>query len=473
LFTVAVGLLSAGGCASVNSFYNRIVGNADPQMVSPNQFQQAAPAGGSGPSNTEQPAVADQGNARQRMQGGFQPVLAPLPASPTPSSDQPAGLDLSLLNTTQPSASTTRPSSLTIALPSTAPSVAALPTETEPSLATGQYMPLGGVVAEVNGTPIYVNKVLQLVWPSLRNDAKQYDAQQFAEDARTLILRQEQNLISDELFFAAAQRSLDDSDKKLATALTAHWRQDQVTQAGGSVEVARRLAASNGDNFDQLVEDKYREYMIILYRQRKFFPLLEPTAEEMRQYYQANIDQFSTAAEAVIDVLGINPQLLRSDTPEEDKQLAFDRAKQAHDRAATGETFATLFKEFNNDPGIDALTHGTGNLGSLRRGSLNVKEIEDAVWNLTPGHVTDVINVNGVLYLGKMESRTEGVVQPFESEDTQNKIRDTIKRQRFAKFTDIESHRLQDQSIIREDDGMIDTAVDMAVQNYKTWNSTK
>ncbi|MGA2231078.1 MAG: peptidylprolyl isomerase [Tepidisphaeraceae bacterium] len=469
---LALVLLSGGGCASVNSFYNRVVGNTETQTVSPQQFEQAPPTAGPSPSVTQQPAVADEGNPRERAQAGFQPVLPPLPATPTPSSDQPAGLDLNLLNTTQPSVvASTQPSGLSGAAPTTLPTVAAAPTDTAPSLATGQYMPLGGVIAEVNGTPIYVNKVLQMVWPSLRNDAKLYDAEQFAEDAKNLIEREVVVEATDEKFFAAAERSLDDSDKKLVTAITAHWRQDQITQAGGSIEVARRVAASNGDNFDQLVQDKYRYYMSLLYRQRKFTPLLAPTAQEMRQYYEQHMDHFSTAALAVIDVLGIDPSKLQTGTEQQDKQLAFDRAKQAHDRAAAGESFATLFKEFNNDPGIDVLSHGTGNLGSLRRGSLNIKEIEDAVWNLEPGHVTDVLDIGGVLYLGKLESRTEGVVQPFESEDVQNTIRDTIERERFTKLTDIESARLDQQSITSVDEQMVDTAVDMAVQNYKFWNS--
>jgi hypothetical protein len=214
--------------------------------------------------------------------------------------------------------------------------------------------------------------------------------------------------------------------------------------------------------------------MRAVYHQRKFVPLLEPSAQEMREYYQANADQLYTQhSEAVFDMLKIDPSLLNSGTASGDRALAFSRAKQAHDRAAAGESFATIFAEFNNDDVLRSSTNNTGNMGSHERGSFAPKaytEVEDAVWKLQPNQVTDVLDIDGSLYLGKLESRTNGSVKPFEDEDIQNDIGDRIRRERFTKLINEENAKLEAQAIVQRDDDMVRTALDMAMRSYVEWN---
>lgn len=431
------------GCESAQNFYNRVV-NGDQQQVTPEQFV-VRPGG---------PAAVDSG----RPLSPISPVPVVAQPGPTPL-HEPTQIDQAIASVVESNGATTQPSEPTT-----------LPAEMEPTVSSGEYLPLGGVVAEVNGTPIYVNKVLQLVWPALRNDARSMDAEHFALAARDEIGRQIESLQAAELVYAAADRNLDDGDKKLVTDLTTQYRQQLITEAGGSVEVARRKAAANGDDFDQLVNEQQRHYMIELYQQRRFSPLVEPTAQDMRVYYQQNLDkQFTEHSEAVFDLIKIDPANLHSDTALQDRQLAFEQAKQARDRAAAGANFATLFQEYNDDPGLAALTNGTGNMGVMQRGSFTIPEVEDAVWKLQPQQVSDVIDVDGVLYVAKMESRKEGVVHPFEDEDVQNLIVSTIRRQRFALFYDEEKQRLMSLAVTSTNDQMLETAVDMAMQSYHAW----
>jgi parvulin-like peptidyl-prolyl isomerase len=445
---LGAGLLSACGCATVNNFYNRLIGNDQPQQVTPDQFQRSSGA-----------AVEARSSGESGNLGARNPPLAPLPASPAPIGP-PGGL-----NPVVTSAVPSPAEQFTAA--ATQPSTAPAP---EASLASGQYMSLGGVVAEVNGSPIFVNKVLQLVAPTLRNDARQMALEQFTAAARSQVLRAIQVLESNELAYAAAEHNLEDSDKKLVTDLTTAYRQQLITLAGGSVEVARRKAAANGDDFDELVHDKYRETMIRLYYQRKYFPLAEPSAQEMRQYYQQNQAKFIEPAQAVFDLIKIDPSQIQSDTTAQDRQMAFDRAKQAHDRAVAGENFATLFDQFNNDPALKDHTNDTGNMGTIDRGSFFTKEVEDAVWNLQPGQVTDVIEVDGILYIAKLESRKNGVTHPFEDQTLQKAIHDEISRNRLKELGDEEIARLREQAITTENDQAVDTTVDMAMQSYQVWS---
>ncbi|HUB25250.1 MAG TPA: peptidyl-prolyl cis-trans isomerase [Tepidisphaeraceae bacterium] len=493
----------AGGCASVDSFWNRVVGANQTQQVTPEQFEsaQAAPQG---------QAVEQSGGLgvdNPRLASSFQPVeqLPPEPARQTPI-NQETGINSVVASTIGPSTTTVQATTQPTAVeaptqtappptPSTTPTPATMPTTTvppssvlsepltsaqpepaspapasEPSVASGEYLPLGGVVAEVNGTPIYINKVLRMVEPGLKNDASQMQPDQFVESARAHIVDAIEVLERDELQYAAAADSLDTSDKKEVNDLTTAYRQTLITQAGGSVEMARRKAAADGDDFDELIHDQYRKYMILLYWQKNYFPLTEPSAEEMREYYQAHIADYSEPSEADFDMLQIDPALLGADTPNQDRQLAFSRAKQAHDRSVAGDNFATLFKEFNNDPDLAARTNGTGNMGVFQRGSFFNTQIEDAVWRLVPGQTTDVMEINGNLYIARLDSRKIGIVHPFEDEDVQKQIRQTIESQRLSQLQNQKIDSLRQEAIITQHDEMVDTAVDMAMANYHAWN---
>ena len=161
----------------------------------------------------------------------------------------------------------------------------------------GEYMTLGGVIAEVKGVPIYANRVLREIAPALAANARVMNEHEYRNAAMDLIHKQTELLIDNELAFAAAQQSLEDRDKQLADALTTMWRQRQITDAGGSLELARQRAPEIAQknnmpddlSFEQLVQEKYREYMSRLWVQRKIKPRVQVTQEEMRDFYNRHL----------------------------------------------------------------------------------------------------------------------------------------------------------------------------------------
>ena len=144
---------------------------------------------------------------------------------------------------------------------------------TQLSFPADKRMTVGTLVAEVNGSPIYANKILRL-------DAAIFSATKpgrwtgiILRYSRALRVQQDQGgLIYDELEIAAAQQTLDPKDLNLAWQLTRLWRQRQIDEAGGSLEVARRRFASQGQDFDEVVEDTHRTYLQQLYYVRKVEP---------------------------------------------------------------------------------------------------------------------------------------------------------------------------------------------------------
>jgi hypothetical protein len=155
----------------------------------------------------------------------------------------------------------------------------------------GSYLELGALVVNVNGTPIYANKVLSAVQGALAAQARTLDEERFRLAVEDEVHRRVDTLVRSELEFAIAQRSLSKEDKDIAERLTEKWRQDQIDQAGGSLEVARQRARAEGTDFEELVQENYRVEMRRVYFQKKEFPRIQITANDMRQYYDQNKDK--------------------------------------------------------------------------------------------------------------------------------------------------------------------------------------
>src|SRR5688572_3341262 len=132
----------------------------------------------------------------------------------------------------------------------------------------GGYQLVGTVLAEVNGTPVFADKVLATVDKELAAQARRLDERQFRAAAAETIQRQVRVYVYTELEFAMAQRQLEAKDAQLAKLATIRWRDEQVTKAGGSLELARQRAAAAGYDFDELAEEQERLFMRRLYFER-------------------------------------------------------------------------------------------------------------------------------------------------------------------------------------------------------------
>ncbi|MBC7782247.1 MAG: hypothetical protein H7144_00290, partial [Burkholderiales bacterium] len=77
----------------------------------------------------------------------------------------------------------------------------------EPRFAPGQYLSVGGVVAEVNGNPIYADAVLRAIAPALAGRAKDLDVPKFRSVAASETNRQVDDMIRAEVEYAAAVRN--------------------------------------------------------------------------------------------------------------------------------------------------------------------------------------------------------------------------------------------------------------------------
>jgi parvulin-like peptidyl-prolyl isomerase len=330
------------------------------------------------------------------------------------------------------------------------------PSASEPAFPTEQYLTLGTVVAVVGDSPIYANDVIRRDSAILHELAKEYDATRFEIAARERIDETTRELEIDELEYEAALKSLDSNDRETADRLTDLWRQRMITEAGGSLEVARRRAEAEGKDFQQMVTDQHRAFLIQIYQARTIYPQVEVTATDKRRYYQTHFDtDFSKPDKAMVWIIHTDPSDIGQD-------LALSKIKDFRKRALAGEDFGTMAK--SQDSSIFTEPR------EIEQHSLALLNVDKAIWKLLPGQVSDVVQDTGGYYLIKMISLDKGGTRPFEDEAVQDEITSILRSQQLQKLNQERLNQLFENAVVRSDPAMVDAAVDMVMQNYTKWS---
>ena len=332
-----------------------------------------------------------------------------------------------------------------------------------PGVSGGQFQIVDALVAVVNEKPIYASKILSTLDRPLHQKARALRIDDFAAYAAKVIDNEVQEQIYAELEFAAAQKTLDDDDRKLADELTREWRKQQIRDAGGSMELARNKARANGSEFEDLIEDQYRLNMTKIYYQRKIFPHIQVSADDMRQYYDRHRDSEFTEHEAAkYRVIKIDARLAGG------TDKALDKAAEKMQRIRSGGDFARMAAEENDDPAL-AATGGFPIIGWMNRGAYVEDKVEQAVWRLQVGQVTDVISTGDAFYIAKLEDRRPGLVKPFESQTVQMRIEEVLRSEQYRKLRHDQQQNLKDEAAIRSTGDMMQKALAIAMQKYVVW----
>lgn len=326
----------------------------------------------------------------------------------------------------------------------------------------------GCVLEEINGTAIFSDKVVSAIQKPLVAEAKKGGEPRFRSIAASLYENQIHVYERDELEYASAQKALEAEDEQTARGMTMQWRQKKITEAGGSLELAHRRAAADGWDFDKQVEQQYRLHLVQIYYQKRIIPLIQVTAADLRAYYDQHKDtEFTTHGQARFRLIKIDPvaHLGRED--------AFNVAKDVRNKAAT-EDFAELAKTYNDEPAWKASAGAVGDKdGFVQKGAFRVHDVEDAVWKVHPGQVSDIIQADGCFYIAKLEQLSEDKVEDFDSEKVQDKIRDQLRSAQFTALREKHVGELMKDAITRRNDDAIRETLVSIIEQYPMWRDAK
>ena len=416
------------------------------------------------------PSIADS-NSTSDPHSGAVPATVP---TETSQSDSPKNASI-LPTTTGKPFDTLQPLDPLQPAPTTAPAeaqstetaalaVAPLVPATESSSTSGQgvYLTLGAVLAQVNNTGIYANQVLAPLKKEFAAKARESDPDSFRSFAEKEIGKQLDEAIKDELYFAMSYRALSEDDRKLADQITMQIRLEKVTAAGGSVERARRQAAEDGEDFDRSMRKEYRKIVYEIYSHRKIEPLVQVTADDMRDFYTMNVGKlYSEKDRAQFRVIEIDPKAFGGVQP------ATDKINSLREKAVHGADFAALASADNSNASLKSRAGNPLEEGQwMDRNTYLIDAVEAAVWKLEPGQITPLIEADGKFYIAKLEAKHLGAVRPFDDQTVQDDINARLRQQQMAALLAKSEEESTDDQMINTDDRRIQVAVDMAMQTY-------
>ncbi|QOV90435.1 peptidyl-prolyl cis-trans isomerase [Humisphaera borealis] len=323
---------------------------------------------------------------------------------------------------------------------------------------------VGFVVMEVNGKPIYSDKILSALERPLAAEAKKNNVDNFRNLAKELLEQQVQLYKRDELEVASADLSLSEADKQLAQALTAQWRQQQITAAGGSLEMARIKARDEGWEFEDLVQQQFRLKLVQIFYQKRIFPKIFVPPADQRAYYEQNkAKEFTQVARLKFRVIKIDPKTGFSSDGD-----AVALAQKVRERAKS-EDFAKLADEINKDGRGGAIGQSDSG-GWVDANSYRYEKVEKTAAQLKPGEVSDVIlEENRLLFVVKLEAIQEGTVQAFEEPSVQERITQRLRGIQLQALREAHIRKLERDAVTRRNEGKVNDLLDIVMKKYPDW----
>lgn len=155
---------------------------------------------------------------------------------------------------------------------------------------------------------------------------------------------------------------------------------------------------------------------------------VQVTEAEIRDFYDENIDQFSEPTYFTMRNLFVAAPL---DQPENRQKARekIENAKAALDRGKQFWEIARIYSEVEpNNRGVE--------LGPYQPGEIVVVEVDEALQELGPGEISDIIETDRGFYIVQLVRRTPGVTRELEQVKTtiRNAIYESKRTQRLAEF---------------------------------------
>ena len=193
--------------------------------------------------------------------------------------------------------------------------------------------------------------------------------------------------------------------KKMKGQIPPHAIDDRVNsiireEFGGDKSAFLRTIAAQGFTLDRIRKMEEEKIIVQAMRSRevKTEPLIAPGAVE--SYYRAHLQEWTTNDQVKLRMIKIAPG---SDPAKKRTMIQEIREKLVH-----GADFGDLARVYSEDSTQDK----GGDWGWVKHGDLN-PEMEQVVFHLPTGKVSEIIELNQTLYIMLAEQKKGGVAKPL------------------------------------------------------------
>jgi peptidyl-prolyl cis-trans isomerase SurA len=325
--------------------------------------------------------------------------------------------------------------------PATAPSGAPATASPNPSGAR-HSMILERVLVRVNGDILTQSELVQRQTDELRN--RNVDPRNMTD---ATVLKMLNEVTPNVLFDTISDMLLVQRGRELGLKFTDEAFKDGLENIKKDNKLddaaLRQVMAQQGLTMDDLRTNFEREYMKRQVINEEVYRRMHVTEEELRQYYAAHRDQFTTPENITLrELFVMAPTAAGADVTAADNAAAKTKIDAIRARAVAGEDFEALVTSSS-----DAANKGAGG----RVGPLNLSDInpivKDAVAGLKIGDISQPIEMpRGGYEIFKVEARETPVVQPFEK--VKPEIEQKIRESRLDGELNKLLTRLREQAVI-------------------------
>jgi peptidyl-prolyl cis-trans isomerase SurA len=184
-----------------------------------------------------------------------------------------------------------------------------------------------------------------------------------------------------------------------------------------TIDELQKAVESDGqswDDFKQQITDNALTQEVI---RQEVGQRVDIGPDEVKAYYDAHKSEFNRPEEVVLSEIVLSTEGKSA----ADIDAVKKRADDLRERVVAGEDFTTLAKRYSEDPSTAA---SGGQLGVYQRDGSLAKPIEDAVFSLQKGQVTDVIQIKTGFMILRVDQHYQAGEQTLETvqDEIQNKI---------------------------------------------------
>jgi parvulin-like peptidyl-prolyl isomerase len=198
------------------------------------------------------------------------------------------------------------------------------------------------------------------------------------------------------------------------------------------------------------------------------------TVEDMRHYYELHRDkEFSETAKAQFRVIKITAASVGG--VEQARAKITDLRQQAVNQS--DEDFAKTAGSINDPAFMRTQGRVGGGDGWVERGAFAITPLEDAIWKIQPGEMTDVVQAGDAFYIARLENRRDKRMRVFEDPDVQDEIYRILSQPQIAEQRERMQNKLLENAVFNppiqftEPDlkKISQPVLEMAMQKYPEW----
>ena len=282
---------------------------------------------------------------------------------------------------------------------------------------------------------------------SLQEEARQDCRNCSPEQLRLMLADREKNLLRDLIDQSLLVQRAKDMGINVETDLVR--RLDQIRQQNSiaSMEELERKVNESGTSFEDFKNTIRNQFLTQEVVRREVGSRIIIDRQEIQKYYEEHKKDFLRPEQVYLREIFVNTEGKKeSEIPELEK-----KAQTLLERVKKGEDFAELAKRYSDG----TTAKSGGELGVFQRGQL-AKDIEDVVFKLNKGQMTDVTRTKTGFLVLRVEQRFEAGMQPLDK--VENEITNRLYSQKMDPAMRRYFQTLREESYVVVKPGYVDTA---------------